>query len=437
MRSWIVALLLCCVAFQASAQQPKSSYETEKELISGASRSPGSYPDKDYQEAWKQYSLGYFDEAMKAMTSVFTSAQSDPSKSALANDALLDLAFFYSLSKPPEGAKTFFLIAKDKLPTALLLIARSYSVQGKFANAISMFRELIALDPKSNKNFFYQYELCLSSFALNSLGDKQGDKTITEIKALLVLYQDLTSRGAPKEIIAEARALSSKLVREAAVNLHSEGQKTKGKDPYRRAETLYREYEKNFPDAEDIYQMTWNHAELTFQLGELGDDTKWAEAGDLYRKVINLEPNGKHFDEAMKAMVSAYQNVPMSGAYQAISGISADAPRKLSDEEKKLIDAYQLYLEKSPSGDKAPNSIFAIGVIYCGANLLDDAAKAFQLIVEKHTNSEFAVYSANFLLDIYITQKKIDVLLTLCDKISKILSSLRIRLCLSELWVSS
>lgn len=416
MRRLLLFLILSLAASSALAQpytyKKKTIYEFEKDQVEGEKPKPKAHKDPEYQEAWKLFLNGKGDEALTKMTAVLQS------KGAPEKDALQDLALFYAWSKDQKGAKSFFAKAagEKNLVAALVAVGQAYLSKGDFQASLDIFQELLSLDPKSDDSYLYQYQICLATYALSFYS---SDATLTETKKLLALSQEMAARKAPPERLSDAKSLAEPLLKEIALRWHATGQKTRSQPYYVWAEGAYEVYLKSFPEAKDGYTMTWNYAELLFQLASNGDKSKWEKAAEVYLQVVDKDPNGKHYNEAILAAVISYQN-EASTFPKMVPLLDPNAkPQPIPEPEQKRLKAYQLYVEKAPNKEKTDVCFFEIGYIYYQHNHLDEAMKSFELLLDKHNQSSFSIYAANYLLDIYILQKKYDALRTLTLQILK------------------
>src|SRR5690606_22748189 len=124
-----------------------------------------AYPDHEkygfalYKLAWTYYNVGEYGNAITTMQSVVTysSAQADSAQGSrlqLGEEALKDIVpFFAGAGELDEGYEYFTKLGKTDLIHALLRrLASTSVVQGKWEEAVSTYRRLIAEDPQAAKN---------------------------------------------------------------------------------------------------------------------------------------------------------------------------------------------------------------------------------------------------------------------------------------------
>jgi len=164
----------------------------------------------------------------------------------------------------------------------LELLANLYNDQGKFQPAILTFRKLIALNPKSKDLCSWQYNIVKATLAL-----KDKREQVKEAQRLATVFQESKKDGGMKKTrspsaAATRRACCASWPRRGTARR----QQTQNMDTYALAQYLYKEYLENFPMEKDAYVMTYYYAELLYKL------ERWAEAAEIYTKVVKLSPRG-------------------------------------------------------------------------------------------------------------------------------------------------
>ena len=81
-----------------------------------------------------------------------------------------------------------------------------------------------------------------------------------------------------------------------------------------------------------------------------------------------------------------------------------------------MIDAFETYVKYVPDAPERVVIMYREARIYYEYNHFDDAAKRFEVIVEKYPKHELAIYSANLLLDSLNAQGKTKEVVTYVDK---------------------
>src|SRR5262249_30269333 len=138
-----------------------------------------------------------------------------------------------------------------------------------------------------------------------------------------------------------------------------------------------------FPKEKDIYQMTYYYGELLFKLGSNGDNNRYCEAGPIYTKVVemNPDPKAKYLQDAAYAAVISWKNclsVEDSAAdtqalqvqkRKELKAGSKGAKEKekegeaekesltekpISANSQKMIDAFDTYIKYVPNSKELP-----------------------------------------------------------------------------------
>jgi tetratricopeptide (TPR) repeat protein len=296
-----------------------------------------------YMQAWCYFNTDKFDEAMKSFSEVLALSRTGKTLTTLGNEARRDVVRTYARFNTPDDAKDFFweVGGENNYKDMLASLGNFYFLQGQFLDSIDAYEQVIELDPKSDDNYKYQYEVCNSALAFTTQNTLDAKKRIlTEMQDLSKMYRDMIARNAPANKIKDAESLTAQILKEVALNWHNEAQKTKDIKKYENAGIMYKEYITTFPNGEDIYTMTWNYAELLFQLGEIGDNSKWVLAAEMYQKVASLDLNGKHYNEAGSAAMISYQN-----AYRLASGPESKAQPSIKEQDiqERGIECEDLY----------------------------------------------------------------------------------------------
>lgn len=387
-----------------------------------------SYPESRvygysiYMQGWCYFNMGDYQAALKKFVEVVQysreklATSGDKGNVTLEKEGLRDIVRTYSKFGTPQKAKSFFqkIGGPDKYKEMMAQLGGFYYEQGAFLDSIEIYEEVIAIEPNSNDNYQYQYEICNAALALATQNQPGAqERIVTEMQTLSKIYQDMVARKAPADKIKEAKTLTAQILKEVATTWHATAQKTQDKGLYDRAQYIYKEYLTSFPDAEDAYVMTWNYAELLFQLGDRGDDTKWEEAANMYQRVVEMDPKGKYLQEAAFASVVAYQNATRGMLkYSAPPDTPAEgsepdlSPKPIPEREQRMIKAYEFYMQYAPTGEKIVACKFEAARIYYEYNHFDKAEPVFKSIVDNHSADPLAGYAANLLLDILRIRKK-------------------------------
>src|SRR5207237_1322916 len=170
-------------------------------------------------------------------------------------------------------------------------LAATYFDDGKFEQAIRVYRILQARAPGHAKAPAWQQKILLAYDKLN-----RRDQVVTEMNRLVGEYGPQSgwakANTAEKGALAEARDLAEASLRELVQDYHQEAIKTKSAATYRLARDIYRQYLDTFPQSESTASMRFYYAEILYALEE------WDTAAMEYGKVVEADPKGSQAQRA-------------------------------------------------------------------------------------------------------------------------------------------
>jgi tetratricopeptide (TPR) repeat protein len=365
-----------------------------------------------YKQAWCYYNLGDFEESIKKFIEVISYSAAEAAKGAkdkisLAKEAKRDMVLAYSHVGTPGKALAFFKKYGGDADGNWMLarLADIYYDQGKFKEAIATYRQVIALDPDSDGNHNLQFKILQCAMAI---GDKK--EIVKEMHRLSELLAVMETKSKDKAKVDEARRTTADVLREIATTWHREAQVTKNKDTYALAMYVYKDYIDHFPKEKDIYIMTYYYADLLYKL------EKWEECAEYFLKVLSIDSKGKYTEEAAKAAVLSYRNLKkIDEAKHVTTAIVVEddkdkgkkkktradyPPKPLSELDKKVLAAYEIYMKYLPKGEKIVEVWYDYARTYYDYNEFDKAQPYFEKIVNERSDHYLAPYAGNLLLDI-------------------------------------
>ncbi len=375
-----------------------------------------------YKQAWCYINLSQNDKALEKLLQVIEYSDSEESREdvarlSLRKEAIKDLVMPYSyVGKGTKALEFFKEVAADEKEHVGMAerLARIYSGRGENEEANALYRELIRARMHSPDVIKYEYQIVLNV-------ERQGnrDATVKEAERLAALFRTLRDNGVLKDkSLKETANQVQSLLKEYATTWHREAQVTKAEVYYRHAHDMYREYIETFPEAEDVYLMTYYYAELLYALQD------WEKAAVTYRKVIGMDEAGEHAQSSAHAMLLSYQKLlDMEEARQQdTSNLMKDIKSRTSagnkgkgkkDEEKQFvpkdiaaiqldfISACEIYARLVPNGEYVVDAKYMAALIYYEHFHFKDAIARFDDIVTNHAEHRLATYSANLILDSY------------------------------------
>ncbi len=393
------------------------------------------YPDSRvytyarYKEGWVYYNMGDFKQSLATFVDVIHLSQksSKKGKIGLEKEAKKDSVRAYSRVGTPDKAWAFFKnIGGDYATTMLEQLGELYNGQGQFQDSIKIYRQLIALEPKSPKVCSWQTEVMHNT--LSYTGSKAHPDNVKELQRLADVYDSYKSnKGIKASDLEECKDNTANTLRELATVWHKEAQKTNDQGTYDLAQYLYKEYIAKFPKEKDAYIMTFYYGELLFKLGSLGNNQKYCEAAPVYTQVVHMDTktSAKYLKEAAYAAVISWKNclsiedsaedaakarsdkraekktatATKGKGGEPVSDEVAFAKKEISPNNKKMIDAFDEYIKYVPDAPELVTIKYRKARIYYEANHFEEAAPLFAEIAENHKQNELAVYSANLLID--------------------------------------
>lgn len=358
-----------------------------------------------YKLAWCFYNVQDYGRAIETMKAVVSYAPPEGVKKSniqLQDEALKDLVRFFADAGDMDEAIAYFtkLGKKDMIRDLLKRLASTYVEQGKFENAVQMYRRLIAENPQDPGAPDFQNEIIS---AYTKMGRKED--TIAEIDRLLKTYGKDSSwakaNASNQEAVKGASEMIEKNLRVVATNYHNEAKKlgagAQAATTYGLAERAYRVYLDEFPDSKYSYDVRYAFSELLYKV------KKYDEAYDQYMKVVQTDPKGQHSQFcAESAIFAADEMLKREKASGATGG--PDPGKKteavaLSDWEKKSLAALDQYAKLYPESPKTRNIIYKSAYLLYNKNQFKEASERFNVVIKMDPKSREAEQAANLILD--------------------------------------
>jgi cellulose synthase operon protein C len=319
----------------------------------------------------------------------------DKHRADLVQQARRDLVKVYAQVGAPEGAAEYFNRWGGGDATRLLeRLGALYLELEKWSAATATYRDLMAREVSSPRLCAWQ-----SAIVRAAAGSGSAPEQVAEVQRLgAVLARVEGMQGVPAADREECRASLRDTLRELALTAHKAGQKQKDLASLELAEPLYRQYLTRFREEKDATKMTFYHAELLWSL------QRWEEAGDEYRRVVEVDPKGKLGADAAYAMVLAAKNAVEQEAghpddRRAGAASGARSPLPLTDAERKLQAAFDLYLAGPFRSPEAVRMKFRRARLLYDKNHFADSIPLFADIVTSHREDELAIAAATLQLE--------------------------------------
>ncbi len=385
-----------------------------------------------YKKGWVYLNLTRFQEALETFYAVVQKTKGNKKRATLNRAAKKDFVRAYAeIGKAQKAYKAFQRVDKGYAFTMLQILGDIYLEQGKAKKSIFTFREMIGIKPKHKLACEWQYNVV---HAMLSVGSKA--EQVKEIENLVRLYSHYKDKKIlPENNLSECHDNAEAVTSEMAKTWHNEAMKTLNTETLAYVERLYHVYLEHFPDAEDAGEMQYYYAELLWQRAENEKRARlatelWEKAAIAFTDVVKSgKVEGKLLKESAYAAVLGWKNalaVDPRTAAQAPSEAASEGdkipePKPIGDREKKMIDAFDIYIDyiKNPKDEELVMMKFLKARIYWRHNHFDEAIPLFQDIVQHNLLHETGEYSANLLLDTLNRTHKYKEMIDLVDFLIK------------------
>ncbi len=367
-----------------------------------------------YKIAWCQYRLSRVGQGLKTLEEVIRlsrGAQEDSqlagkkvvNKIRLGSETLKDIVLFFADVGNYKNAREYFLhIGGDKAQYPMLeKLAFLYSDQGRREQSLFIFKQLLEYNPTAPKAFDYQYQI-VTNFATSKDQRIYRDELYTWIDNYGPESVWAKANQGNKKLVEDAYHLRESTLRNYTLLLHKNAQNSQRKPDMIATRHAYTLYLEKFSDSPKSPEMHFFYAELIYAMGE------YDVAGKEYRIVAEKEPKGKYFDlSVLNSLLSLEKALKNDDEIKQIVGDSLE-PAPFGEAELAFIAAAQRYITVVPKGEKVVDVKFKIGRLHYVYNHFEDAIKIFRQIISQYPKTQFAVYSANLILDIYNLRKDYD-----------------------------
>ena len=356
-----------------------------------------------YKLAWCYYNLGEGTTAINTMKAVvqYADAGGSQSKIQLQDEALKDLVLFFADFGDMEDAIAYFKqIGKQNLINDLLKkLANTFVEQGKFDQAIEMYRRLITDNPTAPVSASFQNEIIT---AYKKTGKKV--ETLAEIDRLRTTYGKQSSwaraNASNQDAVKDATEMIERALHTIATDYHNEAKKlgtgAGAVKVYGLAEQAYRTYLQEFPTGKNTYEMRYSFSELLYKI------KKYDEAYDQEMQVVAIDTKGQHSEFcADSAIFSANEMLKREAKASAAGGPDpgSHAEQPLTEWEGKKLKALDQFAQLFPSSDKVRGVIYQSGYLLNNRNHFKEASERFNVVIKMDPSSKDAEQAANIILD--------------------------------------
>ena len=402
---------------------------------------PKLYAFALYKLAWCDYNAGAYGAAIAKFKEViaYSEGEARGDRVQLRQEALKDIVLAYAHVDAIDGAVAYLAekAGADSVE-AIQRLAATYFDDGKFEQAIRVYRILQARAPGHAKAPAWQQKILLAYDKLN-----RRDQVVTEMNRLVGDYGPQSgwakANTAEKGALAEARDLAEASLRELVQDYHQEAIKTKSAATYRLARDIYRQYLDTFPQSESTASMRFYYAEILYALEE------WDAAAMEYGKVVEADPKGSQAQRAAYNAILALEkavaiakgklkkreladaakveerkdkgHVDRGAGKLRLETVTRDVqPEPIPENEQKLIAACDRYLRLA-SGAKDEIVIrYKAAFVFYERRHFVDAAKRFGEIILRWPTDSWSQKAAELSLDILNTRQEWQALSDLAQR---------------------
>ena len=302
-------------------------------------------------------------------------------------------------------------------------LAELYWEQGKFAESSRVYRKVISMNMDSPRICEWQNKVVRNTLSQGSKRDQ-----VQEIQRLGAVYDRVADmKGVKKDQIEECKTAFHDTSKELALIWHKEAQKTKNPDTYVLGDAGLQGLPRALPRRQGVLRDGVLLRRDPVDRRRAGQG-RWKDAAEQYTKVVELNPKGKYVKEAAYAAVLAWKNALNVDDHEQKEAVEKDRQAfnnkkggklealTIPEYQKKMIDAFETYVKYVPDAPERVVIMYREARIYYEYNHFDDAAKRFEVIVDKYPKHELAIYSANLLLDSLNAQGKTKEVVSYVDK---------------------
>ncbi len=363
-----------------------------------------------YKGAWCLYRTGRTKQAMNYLEYIIRQGRAETgdqvvggkmvNRNRLEGEALRDIVLFYSEAGDPAKAGPYFrsLVASGDISQYLERLAYQYSDRGNKDASRDVFKVLIAQNPNSPKAFDFQYQI-VQNFYYGKNTSRFKEEMYDWVKNYGPNSSWYNTNKGNAELIANSEKLRETTLRNYILQQHQTAQNSRAAYSQGQANEGYQLYLREFPTSASIADMHFYYGELLYDMG------KYDESAIQYKWVVDNAAQSKFYGKAAQNLILAVErSIPSDSDLQKKIGDSLD-PVPFEPKVDRFVKAGTWYIEKFPNSEKTAEIKFRIGRLHYQSNHFDEATKYFRDIVQNHSKTKYAEYSANLLLDIYNLKK--------------------------------
>ncbi|MFT6816990.1 MAG: tetratricopeptide (TPR) repeat protein [Myxococcota bacterium] len=361
-----------------------------------------------YKLAWSYFNVGEYGEAITSMKEVVSYSQTQRESAGgaplqLEEESLRDLVRFFADAGEIDEALAYFegLGRRDLYQKMLKRLAAIYFEQGKWEDAVSVYRRLISESPNSADNPGYQNEIVQ---AYHKMGN--ADAELAEVDRMLSTYGSGSSwaqanLGSPDKVQDAQDKIGTNFLRIASF-YHDKGRRLSGSQASEAFDIAYQGYDKfleNYPQSEDAYVAHYQYAELLYKV------EKFDEAWDQYMAVVDTDAEGEHSEFcAESAIFAAEEMVKREGGLNAGASNATEVrePQPLTEWEQRLVDSCQKYATLYEGANNIQQILYKSAYLLYNKFHIEEAARQFRGVIGMSPGTRQAEQAANLILDSFV-----------------------------------
>jgi TolA-binding protein len=391
-----------------------------------------AYPDHPlyaraiYKLGWTYYRMDAFEEAVRAFTYLldYYVAKSKATGEKAGGDVWPEAIQYTAISFADEtwggvDRAKYFFASNGHRPYEGEVFARLgdvYFEETRYLQAVEAYRQVLALDP-----FGPEAPRVHAKIVQAWNKDRRFDLEAAERENFVAAYDEggawwERNKGDP-DLVAQVREVSEKSLIRAASFRHAQAQKYKEEgnlevavSEYRGAARAYGDYLKRYPHSRDAYELSYKYADCLYNALD------FEQAARVYARVRDF-PNDRFRAEAAVSAVISWE-----GEITRLQRLGKLEDRKvlLSTDRKEggappaeripaawanLVRDSDAFLELLPKHEKAAAVAYKAAEVFYKYNDFDEARCRFEQVVARHPTTETAQFSANLIIESYLTQK--------------------------------
>ncbi len=346
-----------------------------------------------YKMGWIRINQGKHPEAVSYFEAAAASAPVagvDKAKALnVKREALLDLVYSYTESRPAKGALNYFeKLSESRSTYALALdkLGNRYFIKQQYEFAIPALRRLMEIQPDP------ELDLERSQKIYDSLKAAKGKVSPEPADIRFLVRAAVQAKTDPeKDEPTRKKQLAEleEMARDLATQVHVAAQKKDEKPLYVEAARAYREYLGLFRPEKYVRTIMRNRADALFAAKDYPEAARQFE--ELARYEEGKDPKG--LDSALYAALLSHFSALKPGEVERLDAFEvADARQAL-----KLLGAR--YLEKYPKSEHVLEVKFNIARAYYEDGEYDRSAELFTAFAVTHPDYKDAAVAGNLALD--------------------------------------